>query len=204
MREGRQLLSNLETSRKEADADTRWDMTQDWDTMQRYRVWSSNSVRHKHTHTCSFPWTFWSFLTSAVCVPAGCWLSSQIWRWLLMASLINITSNCSSIYNCWDTSTVFRRWTNFLSLTSKMTSDCFRNDHIILIYNLGSQTNALYKASVGIWSWNDSDHIHIFWVILIKARIKVRFNHFIQSDFWTTFLMKLIFFLVLAGQLLNT
>ncbi|XDV37225.1 hypothetical protein PO909_006863 [Leuciscus waleckii] len=35
MREGRQLLSNLETSRKEADADTRWDMTQDWDTMQR-------------------------------------------------------------------------------------------------------------------------------------------------------------------------
>jgi len=38
MREGRQLLTNLETSRKEADADTRWDMTQDWDTMQRYRV----------------------------------------------------------------------------------------------------------------------------------------------------------------------
>ncbi|XP_048032745.1 proto-oncogene DBL isoform X2 [Megalobrama amblycephala] len=35
MREGRQLLSNLETSRKEGDADTRWDMTQDWDTMQR-------------------------------------------------------------------------------------------------------------------------------------------------------------------------
>uniref|UniRef100_A0A672T9M1 MCF.2 cell line derived transforming sequence n=1 Tax=Sinocyclocheilus grahami TaxID=75366 RepID=A0A672T9M1_SINGR len=35
MREGRQLLSNLETSRKEGDADTCWDMTQDWDTMQR-------------------------------------------------------------------------------------------------------------------------------------------------------------------------
>ncbi|XP_042626483.1 proto-oncogene DBL-like [Cyprinus carpio] len=35
MREGRQLLSNLETSRKEGDSDTCWDMTQDWDTMQR-------------------------------------------------------------------------------------------------------------------------------------------------------------------------
>uniref|UniRef100_A0A8C1T349 MCF.2 cell line derived transforming sequence a n=1 Tax=Cyprinus carpio TaxID=7962 RepID=A0A8C1T349_CYPCA len=35
MREGRQLLSNLETSRKEGDADTCWDTTQDWDTMQR-------------------------------------------------------------------------------------------------------------------------------------------------------------------------
>ncbi|XP_051506180.1 proto-oncogene DBL-like isoform X5 [Myxocyprinus asiaticus] len=35
MREGRQLLSNLETSRKEGDSDTRWDITQDWDTMQR-------------------------------------------------------------------------------------------------------------------------------------------------------------------------
>ncbi|XP_043113542.1 proto-oncogene DBL isoform X1 [Puntigrus tetrazona] len=35
MREGRQLLSNLETSRKEGDADKRWDMSQDWDTMQR-------------------------------------------------------------------------------------------------------------------------------------------------------------------------
>ncbi|TRY90484.1 hypothetical protein DNTS_012101 [Danionella cerebrum] len=35
MREGRHLLSNLETSRKEDDADTRWDITQDWDTMQR-------------------------------------------------------------------------------------------------------------------------------------------------------------------------
>nr|XP_021328506.1 proto-oncogene DBL isoform X3 [Danio rerio] len=35
MREGRQLLSNLETSRKEGDVDTRWDITQDWDTMQR-------------------------------------------------------------------------------------------------------------------------------------------------------------------------
>lgn len=152
MREGRQLLSNLETSRKEADADTRWDMTQDWDTMQRYRVWSSNCLRHKYTQ---IPFqndvNFLKFPNVAVCVPAGCWLSSQIWRWLLMASLINTTSNYSSIYNCWDMSTVFRRWTNFLSLTSKTASDCFRHDHSILIYNLGSQTIALYKASVGIF-----------------------------------------------------
>ncbi|XP_055033962.2 proto-oncogene DBL isoform X1 [Misgurnus anguillicaudatus] len=35
MREGRQLLSNLETSRKEGNSDTNWDITQDWDTMQR-------------------------------------------------------------------------------------------------------------------------------------------------------------------------
>ncbi|XP_057204860.1 proto-oncogene DBL isoform X1 [Triplophysa rosa] len=35
MREGRQLLSNLETSRKEVNSDTNWDITQDWDTMQR-------------------------------------------------------------------------------------------------------------------------------------------------------------------------
>jgi len=129
MREGRQLLSNLETSRKEADADTRWDMTQDWDTMQRYRVWSSNSLYHQYTHVhFQNDVNFLKFPNLAVCVPAGYWLSSQIWRWLLMASLISTTSNCSSIYNCWDMSTVFKRWTNFIYLTDIqpwLTNKCF-------------------------------------------------------------------------------
>jgi len=71
---------------------------------------------------------FLKFPNLAVCVPAGYWLSSQIWRWLLMASLISTTSNCSSIYNCWDMSTVFKRWTNFIYLTDIqpwLTNKCF-------------------------------------------------------------------------------
>ncbi|XP_060740959.1 proto-oncogene DBL [Tachysurus vachellii] len=35
MREGRYLLSSLEASGKEEDKDTHWDITQDWDTVQR-------------------------------------------------------------------------------------------------------------------------------------------------------------------------
>ncbi|XP_036424986.1 proto-oncogene DBL [Colossoma macropomum] len=35
MREGRHLLSSLEASGKEEDKDTHWDITQDWDTVQR-------------------------------------------------------------------------------------------------------------------------------------------------------------------------
>lgn len=61
MREGRYLLSSLEVSGQEENKDTHWDITQDWDTVQRCAALMTNllswlwpSLKNKDTMSVIF------------------------------------------------------------------------------------------------------------------------------------------------------